>query len=625
MLDAKNNSGVKSTVQGADDTSADLSRVEDSLLSLKELTDNIDFTKPFKSISGLLITIADQLGPNGILTALNNLDESASKIVRSFGISKDRASELTQTVADAIPKFVGLGLSVGDVTETIKGLGDSLKTNIMISSESLANFAATSDITGVKQADLAVKFRDVGVSIGSVGDKMLDVVKIARQAGTTVAAVSEGVVGNLDKMNLYNFEGGIKGLAKMAAQASRLGINMQSIFAVVDKVFNPEGAIEFAASLQRLGVTSSQLLDPLRLMDLAQNDPTELQNQIVNMTKEFTRFNKENNQIEILPGAKRRIEEIGKAMGLPSGELQKMAVNAGMFEMKLKQIKFPTDIANKGDRELIATMAQIGKDGIARVRIEETRIDKDGKEQKTGEYFDKMVSELNTDDVKNLAEQQKNNDASIEDIAKNQLTELRKIGTSINEFVGAAKYGVASSKGFQEGYKGTLGNAQRLINETLPQDPYRKSETYRTGTDAAIKTLESVLGDLGLGGMISNFTEEAKKFFNNATSSISNLLGIGSGGVDTRIPNPNQTLIQSLNNPNLNIPSESMTITTDNKFSVDFKVSTDEKISAQAEQDINKAVSDYFNGPDSRKNMENLLMRIDQIRTSSGQKPIFKK
>jgi hypothetical protein len=68
-----------------------------------------------------------------------------------------------------------------------------------------------------------------------------------------------------------------------------------------------------------------------------------------------------------------------------------------------------------------------------------------------------------------------------------------------------------------------------------------------------------------------------------------------------------------------------MTITTDNKFSVDFKVSTDEKISAQAEQDINKAVSDYFNGPDSRKNMENLLMRIDQIRTSSGQKPIFKK
>lgn len=617
MFSPPKDTSIKTTVQGADETGSDLSRVEDNLLSLKELTDNIDLSKPFTSLSGILGTIGAQLGPLGIATALNNLDESASKIVKSFGISKDRAGELVQTVADAIPQFVGLGLSVGDVTETIKGLGDSLKTNIMISSESLANFAATSDVTGVKQADLAVKFRDVGVSIGSIGDKMLDVVKIARQAGVTVEAVSEGVVGNLDKMNLYNFEGGVKGLAKMAAQASRLGVDMGKIFTIVDKVFNPEGAIEFAASLQRLGVTSSQLLDPLRLMDLAQNDPTELQNQIVNMTKEFTRFNKENNQIEILPGAKRRIEEIGLAMGLQSGELQKMAVNAGMFEMKLKQIKFPTDIATKEDRELIATMAQINESGQAYVRIEQ----KDERGNLTGEYIEKLVSNLDTQDVKDLAKQQKSNDASIEDIAKNQLTELRKIGSSINEFVGAAKYGVASSKGFQDGYKGTLGTVQRMIDTTLPKEPYRRSETYRTGTDAMIKELDKIIGDLGLGDMISNFTEEAKKLFNSATSSISNL--IGSGGVDSQIGG--QTLVQTLNNPNLNISYDPLTITTDNKFTVDFNVTADEKISPQAQQDINKAVSDYFNGPDSRKNMENLLMRIDQIRTSSGQKPIFKK
>jgi hypothetical protein len=98
---------------------------------------------------------------------------------------------------------------------------------------------------------------------------------------------------------------------------------------------------------------------------------------------------------------------------------------------------------------------------------------------------------------------------------------------------------------------------------------------------------------------------------------------LGMGGVDTE--GPSQTLTQTLNNPNLNISYDPMTITTDNKFTVDFNVTADEKISPQAQQDINKAVSDYFNGPDSRKNMENLLMRIDQIRISSGQKPIFKK
>ena len=618
MLDAKN--PLKVDAQGIDNATEASGKLNDELLNFKAITEAINPRKPFDSLLGVVNQIAEQIGPKGILTAITNLDAEASKLVKAFGISKERAGELTQTVADAIPKFVEMGLDVGDVAETMKTLGESMNTNMMLSSDVLADFAATAEVTGVKQGDLAVKFRDVGFSIASVGDQMMDVVKIAQQAGTTVAAVSAGVVGNLDKMNLYNFEGGVKGLAKMAAQASRLGIEMNSIFTIVDKVFNPEGALEFAASLQRLGVTSSQLLDPLRLMDLAQNDPTELQNQIVNMTKEFTRFNKENNQIEILPGAKRRIEEIGKAMGLNSGELQKMAVNAGMFEMKLKQIKFPSDIATKEDRELIATMAQIDKSGRAVVRIEQK--DKDG--NRTGEYLDKFVSQLNTDDVKDLAEQQKSDAKSMDEIAKDQLTELKRIASGINAFVGAAKYGIASSNVVQKGYKAGLGEFENLLIDELPKTG-KESKNYRTGTDSAVKELESVFKNLGLSGMVSDFTDNTKKFFKDITSSISNLLGIGSGGIDTPIPNPNQTLIQSLNNPNLNIPSESMTITTDNKFSVDFKVSTDEKISAQAEQDINKAVSDYFNGPDSRKNMENLLMRIDQIRTSSGQKPIFKK
>jgi hypothetical protein len=355
-------------------------------------------------------------------------------------------------------------------------------------------------------------------------------------------------------------------------------------------------------------------------MDLAQNDPTELQNQIVNMTKEFTRFNKENNQIEILPGAKRRIEEIGKAMGLNSGELQKMAVNAGMFEMKLKQIKFPTDIATKEDRELVATMAQINKSGQAVVRIEETVKGKDGKEKGTGEYIEKLVSELNTDDVKRLTEQQKNDAKSMDEIAKDQLTELKRISSGINAFVGAAKYGIASSNVAQEGYIGGLRMFQNMINKELPSEG-KKTQNWRTGTDNTAGYVSDFMKNAGLSDLMGTFTTKAGEYFDLLKSQISSLFG--SGGVDT--PNPNQTLIQSLNNPNLNIPSESMTITTDNKFSVDFKVSTDEKISAQAEQDINKAVSDYFNGPDSRKNMENLLMRIDQIRTSSGQKPIFKK
>ena len=597
-------------------------KLSDDLLNLKTILDaTLDtVTSPWNAADNLLkITkeILTTIGPLGWFEALQNLDTEATKLVRTFGISKDRAGELTQTIADAIPQFVGLGLDVGDVAETLKGLGETMKVNIMLNADSLTSFAATAEVTKVKQSELAEKFRDVGVSIASIEPNMLDVVKIARQAGVTVQAVSAGVVTNLDKMNLYNFEGGVKGLAKMAAQASRLGIQMSSIFTVVDKVFNPEGAIEFAASLQRLGVTSSQLLDPLRLMDLAQNDPTELQNQVVNMTKEFTRFNKENNQIEILPGAKRRIDEIGKAMGLPAGELQKMAINAGMFDMKLKQIKFPTDIANKEDRELIATMAQIDKNGIAKVRIE--KVDADGKG--TGEYFDKRVSELNTDDVAKLAQQQKSNDASMEEIAKDQLTYMKRISSNLNEIVAAAKYGPASSKTLQDLYSGALGGFERLLTNNVPPEA-RESKNYRTATDAVapivMELMEGFLDNVGLKDMGNKVLKEIEKgfsFIKNVTSS-----SFGMGGPDLE----DQTLIEFLKNPNLDISYEPMTITTENQFTVDFNVIADDKISAQSIQDINSAISNYFNGPDATKNMQGLLSRIDNIRVSNGQKPIFK-
>jgi hypothetical protein len=592
-----------------DEASEATGRINDKLIEFDALLKGIDLTKPFDSLLNVIGQIGAQLGPSGILTAVSNLDSEASKLVKSFGISKDRAGELVQTIADAVPKFVGIGLEFGDIAETMKGLGESMNTNMMVSSDVLTNFAATSVVTGVAQKDLSVKFRDVGVSIGSIGDKMLDVVKIARQAGATVASVSEGVVGNLDKMNLYNFEGGVKGLAKMAAQASRLGIEMSGIFSIVNKVFDPEGAIEFAASLQRLGVTSSQLLDPLRLMDLAQNDPTELQNQIVNMTKEFTIFNKENNQIEILPGAKRRIDEIGKAMGYNNGELQKMAVNAGMFDMKLKQIKFPTDIATKEDRELIATMAQINDKGIATVRME--KIDKEG--NRTGEYVEKMVSELNTDDVKKLAEQQKNNDASIEDIAKNQLTELKKITTSINAFVGAAKYGIASSNVVQTGYKASLGTFQNLLDEKIPQN-MKKSENYRTGTDEMVNKLQDLLKISGISDYISQLTTNTKTYLETLGSGIKNVFG--SGGVDTEYAENSYGIPQQTNTINTNLPNQK--IETENNIKVDFKVTTDENISPKTKEDINSAIDYYFNGPDGPSHIQMLLNLMPKEATSNG-------
>ncbi len=184
-------------------------------------------------------------------------------------------------------------------------------------------------------------------------------------------------------------------------------------------------------------------------------------------------------------------------------------------------------------------MAQINKEGKAVVRIEQ-KVDGKG----TGEYIEKMVSELSTDDVKNLAEQQKSDAKSMEEISKDQLTELKRIASSINAFVGAAKYGIASSNTAQEGYIGGLRMFQNLLDEKLPSEG-KKTQNWRTGTDATVGVIGDFINSSGVGTLMTTLKDKSVEYFDYLKSQVSSAFGMG--GVDTE--GPNQNLIQTLNNP----------------------------------------------------------------------------
>jgi hypothetical protein len=402
-----------------------------------------------------LSLVSSKVGFEAVLNATRQLDTESANLIKALGVSSQRGAELTNLISSSIPKVVGMGMEATDVAKIYSDVIDVFDTNIMLSEENITELGVTTKVTGVATKDLAEAFRGVGMSIDSVGETMLDVTQIANKAGVTVSSVSAGVVKNMDKMNLYNFQGGVEGLAKMSVQASRLGIDMEKVFSVVDQVFNPEGAIELAASLQRLGVQTSEMLDPLRLMDLAQNDPAELQNQIVGMTKQFTRFNEETGSFEILPGAKRQMAEIGKELGMTGGEFQKMALNAANFDSKLKQIKFSPDVKEE-DREFIATMSKINEKGEAMVRVAL----KDEKGELTGEYDTVRASELTTEQIKAMKEEQELRGATMETIAFDQLSEQKKTNATIDELVTTLQQGFATTTVTQGIYKGGLGLAR---------------------------------------------------------------------------------------------------------------------------------------------------------------------
>jgi len=349
------------------------------------------------NITGVMKSMKDAMPKVINLTdfaTFKELDKLSNTIQQNFGLARGRVSEFKTAIADAAPELAKMGYTQQETADLIADSMDGLKTSALLSTKTLTEMGAVSKVTGLDVTDLAEGFRSVGISMKKVGEEMKGVTDYARSVGMSVKSISTGVQQNIEKINLYNFDNGVQGLAKMAATSERFGLSMTNTFRIAEELFSPENAINMAAGLQRLGVASSALLDPLRAMDLAQNDPEALQKEIVNLSKEFTTFNEKTGKMEILPGAQRRLREVAKELNIDAAEFAKMSIQAGDFDRKLSQIRMPSFAeGDQETKELIASMSQLDSSGVATIQV---------KDMETGQISEKNVEELTPEDIADL-------------------------------------------------------------------------------------------------------------------------------------------------------------------------------------------------------------------------------
>ena len=468
-------------------------------------------------------------------TVFEELDIKATEIQSSFGLAKNRISEFRATIAEATPELMMFGYQESEVVGLLTEAMDSLGTAASLSSKTIIELGATSKVTGRDVSELVANFREVGVSIQSVGEEMAEVTDYARSVGVSVKGVAESVSSNLKQMNLYNFEGGVQGLAKMAATSERLGVKMSDVFDLAEGLMSPEKAIEMSAALQRLGVTSGALLDPLRAMDLAQNDPEQLQKEMVNLSKEFTTFNEKTGKMEILPGAKRRLREVANELGMDADAFAKMSIQASDFDRKLKQIRMPSLAeGDEATKELIASMAQLDERGVATIQVKDEK----------GFETTKKVEELTPDDIKNLQKANEESSKSIEDIAINQLDQTKQINAYLQsgEVAGTLARATAptieklgyfvadNTKSLAENYKKGLGTVSSIreniqgISGPVEDFGYGFATNNKEIRDKALSDFST--NSLALVDKFINGTETyVKNVFDNAIESVKTTFG----------------------------------------------------------------------------------------------------
>ena len=202
--------------------------------------------------------------------------------------------------------------------------------------------------------------------MGSAVDKTMEMAEVARLQGVNVDKFMGNIAARMDTLNSYNFSEGVKGFARMAAQAQRLGIDMGKVVSLAEKVMSPEGAIELAANLQVLGGAAGDLADPFKLMYMATNDLEGLQDALVGAGRDLTVFNEETGRLEIPPTSIRQIGALASELDMTREEFTRMIEQQHKFEMM--QDQFSLDFLQSEDAaelqgfiEGMATMGEGGK------------------------------------------------------------------------------------------------------------------------------------------------------------------------------------------------------------------------------------------------------------------------
>jgi len=377
------------------------------------------------------------LSPTAIEGDVEYLIKQSQVLANNMGVGAARSAEFRTLIADTVPLMYKLGIDQETALKALEDIPNNLKVNTTLAADSVVQIGAAAKFSG-------------------------------KDAGT---------------------------LAEKVTQSEMLGVNMEKVLNQAEKMMNPESAIEFSSALQRLGVQSSELLDPLSAMDMALNDPAKLQDEMVKISQQFTRLKADGSGFEILPGAKLQLKEVAEAMGMNADELAKMALKSSDLEMKMSKIRFPGFAASEEDKQLIANMAQM-KDGRAVVQITDEK----------GQTKEVDVEDLTAEQLKELKKEQADQNKTAEDIARDQLNVLEEINRNITGTIGGTRLAIASSGPLQRitsaSYAGQSAFASSLTEKVTPKNV--REETYK---------LTSGIENTAISAINAGNTEELLKSF----------------------------------------------------------------------------------------------------------------
>lgn len=353
--------------------------------------ETVNLEKGFKKIGTVL--------QKNLLNKLGEFDQAIHDLQTEIGSdivkNTDRMTDLVVSTAE-------FGMSIGDTTAMMNKLSGelhSIDANTLIGT--VDSLKAVQKATGASMENItaiAGELMRAGNSAEHVEKFMENASSVSHAFGVSTKKVLDGIAKHIDKYRTFGYTEGEKSLTRMVAQAERLRMNVDDMFASAEKMRTLEGAISSAADLQLAGGSFANA-NPMDLIAAARKGPAELQKILAQMGSDIGAFNEKTGTLEFDAIDSDRLKIVSDATGQSMESLTKMIQKNAQDSNKAKFL---------GGLEGQIKSASVGlgelDDELVKSRLYDM-IDKDGKVIK-GSLLSKQgidtLSQLAPDQLKNI-------------------------------------------------------------------------------------------------------------------------------------------------------------------------------------------------------------------------------
>jgi len=324
---------------------------------------------------------------------LQQIDGAIRTTQLNLGVSGSKAQMMREQFEGAVNAAQRFGASAKDISELQEGIADATGRAAAFTSNELVSLVQIAKGTGLQNtetAKLVGTMQNFGLSVETSKDLIEDSINSTAKLGLSSNGVLKKLIQNIDKLNNYRFDKGVKGIEEMAKASEKFRFSMEGVFSAAEKFRTLEGLLEAGATLRVLGGEFAKM-DEFKLSFLARNKPQEFAVEMAKLTKGMATFNKTTGEFDVTDVDYDRLRAVAEATGREVGDLVQQAKTFNQINFAKSQI-----FANikDSDKEMIASLAkfkpgstigtiQIGDKNVKLTELTKDQINLLTQEQKT--------------------------------------------------------------------------------------------------------------------------------------------------------------------------------------------------------------------------------------------------